>query len=142
MGSIVAICASEKKGTRKARVPAAVLRVGHGLEGDAHAGDWHRQVSLLALESIEEFRRSGAEVDFGDFGENLVVSGVDFAALRVGDRLRSGRAVLEITQFGKECHSRCRIFEAMGDCIMPRLGVFARVVAGGEIKVGDGIDHA
>lgn len=140
MGRIEAICASVGKGTPKTARESAVLVENHGIEGDAHAGSWHRQISLLAQERVEEFRRRGAEVRSGDFGENLVVSGLDLDAMAPGDRLVCGDALLELTQFGKECHSHCRIFEAMGDCIMPRHGVFARVVRGGEIRVGDPIE--
>lgn len=142
MGTIRAICLSPEKGTPKRPRERALLVTGHGIEGDAHAGDWDRQVSLLPLEKIEEFRRAGALVGFGDFGENLVVEGVDWDALVVGTRLRCGGAVLAITRFGKECHSRCRIYDSMGDCIMPRHGVFARVLAGGEVRVGMAVEAA
>ncbi len=139
MGTVVAICISEKKGTRKRAVPGATAVVDHGLENDAHAGNHHRQISLLSLEKIEDFRKRGAMVRFGDFGENIVGSGVDFAALPVGTRLSCGEAELEITQIGKECHTRCAIFQAMGDCIMPKQGVFAKVLRGGAIKEGDSL---
>jgi MOSC domain-containing protein YiiM len=109
------------------------------LKGDAHAGSWHRQVSLLSLQKIDAFRGKGAEVVDGDFGENLVVAGIDFSALPVGTLLRCGEALLEMTQIGKECHSHCAIFKRMGDCIMPREGVFAKVLRGGIIKTGDEI---
>lgn len=108
-----------------------------GIEGDAHAGRWHRQVSLLGLQQIEAFREKGAAVSFGDFGENLVVDGFHFRELPVGTRLQTGEVLLEITQIGKECHSHCEIYKVMGDCIMPREGVFARVLRGGGIKPGD-----
>jgi MOSC domain-containing protein YiiM len=137
MGRIVALCVSERKGTRKSAVPMAVLRENYGLEHDAHAGNWHRQVSLLSLEKIEDFQKRGALVSYGDFGENLVVSGIDFASLPVGTRLSIGDILLEISQIGKECHTRCAIFHAMGECIMPTQGVFARVLHGGEARVGD-----
>ncbi len=140
MGRIAAVCLSEAKGTPKERRDEALLVADHGLAGDAHAGSGHRQVSLLPLERIDEFRRAGAEVGFGDFGENLVTEGLDFAALAVGDRLRAGDAVLEITQFGKECRSRCAIYETMGDCIMPRHGVFAKVVCGGVVRAGSALE--
>lgn len=136
-GKITAICISEKKGTRKAEIPRAVLKENWGIEGDAHAGNWHRQVSLLAREKIEEFKARGAEVDFGAFGENLIVEGFDLRRLPVGTRLEVGEAVLELTQIGKECHSHCAIYQATGDCIMPREGVFAKVLKGGEIRSGD-----
>lgn len=137
MGTVTAVCISEKKGTRKKGVPSAVLIVDHGLENDAHAGPGRRQVSLLSLEQIEKFRSRGAIVSFGDFGENLVVSGIDFASLPIGTRLRIGDAQLELSQHGKECHTRCAIYHAMGDCIMPTQGVFARVLRGGPVSVGD-----
>ena len=136
-GKIIAICISEKKGTRKAEIPRAVLKENWGIEGDAHAGNWHRQVSLLAREKIEEFKARGAEVDFGAFGENLIVEGFDLRRLPVGTRLVVGEAVLELTQIGKECHSHCAIYQATGDCIMPREGVFAKLLKGGEICPGD-----
>lgn len=139
MGKILAICVSEKKGTQKKPVDAAILKEDWGIEGDAHAGKWHRQVSLLSFEKIEEFRAKGAEVDFGDFGENLVVEGFDLRQLPVGSRFQIGEAVLEMTQIGKECHSHCAIYHAVGDCIMPREGVFAQVIKGGAIRTGDEI---
>ena len=137
MGIVAAVCLSEKKGTRKRGVPSALLIVDHGLENDAHAGNWHRQVSLLSLEKIEDFRKRGAIVTFGDFGENLVVSGIDFVTLPVGTRLAVGEALLEITQIGKECHTHCAIYHAMGECIMPTQGVFAKVLHGGGVSEGD-----
>ena len=140
MGKIVALCLSAEKGTRKRAAPAAVLRENHGLENDAHAGSGHRQVSLLSLEKIEDFQKRGALVSYGDFGENLVVSGLDLAGLPVGTRLGIGDALLEITQIGKECHTRCAIYHSMGECIMPAQGVFARVVRGGGLRVGDVVE--
>lgn len=141
MGKILAICISEKRGTKKTSVPQAELIEEHGIRGDAHAGNWHRQVSLLSYEKIEDFRKRGAEVAFGDFGENLVAEGIDFSSYPVGTRFSCGEAVLEVTQIGKECHHGCEIFQRMGDCIMPREGVFARVLAGGAVKVGDFIEE-
>jgi TatD DNase family protein len=137
MGTVLAVCISEKKGTPKQDVGEALLIKEHGLSGDAHAGNWHRQVSLLAHEKLEAFRARGARVSSGDFGENLVVDGLDFRLLPVGARLRCGEVLLEITQIGKECHQGCAIFQQIGDCIMPREGVFARVLAGGSVKTGD-----
>lgn len=139
MGKIMAVCISQKRGTQKKPVPSAKLTPEWGIVGDAHGGNWHRQVSLLSFEKIEAFRKKGAAVSFGDFGENLVVEGFDFAALPVGSLLQCGDVVLEMTQIGKECHNHCPIYQAMGDCIMPREGVFGRVIAGGEIHVGDEI---
>lgn len=137
MGIVKAICISEVRGVQKKQVSQAVLNPEWGIEGDAHGGNWHRQVSLLSFDKIEAFRAKGAQIDFGAFGENLVVSGFDFRALPVGTLLRCGEVVLEITQIGKECHTHCEIYKVMGDCIMPREGVFARVLQGGSIQVGD-----
>lgn len=139
MGKILAICISEKKGTQKKPVNTATLIEDWGIDQDAHGGKWHRQVSLLSFEEIEEFRAKGAEVDFGAFGENLVVEGFDLRQIPVGSRFQIGQAVLELTQIGKECHNHCAIYQAVGDCIMPREGVFTRVIKGGEIKTGDEI---
>lgn len=138
MGKVLAVCTSSQKGTQKENVKEAWFRKDFGIEGDAHAGKWHRQVSLLSYERIEEFRKRGAEVEFGAFGENLVVEGYDFKSLPVGTRFRCGDVVLELTQIGKQCHHGCEIFQVMGDCIMPREGVFSVVVNGGKIACGDG----
>lgn len=140
MGKVLGICVSEKRGTQKKEVNEAVLKENWGIEGDAHAGDWHRQVSLLSFEKIEAFRERGADVDFGAFGENLIVVGYDLRRLPVGTRFRIGEAVLELTQIGKECHSHCEIYKKMGDCIMPREGVFTEVVKGGRIRKGDAVE--
>lgn len=137
MGKIRAICISERRGTKKQEVLQAELKEKWGIVGDAHAGDWHRQVSLLSQEKIGAFRSKGADVAYGDFGENLVVEGFDLAALPTGTRLKIGDAVLEVTQIGKECHSHCEIYQRMGDCIMPREGIFARVLHGGRIEKGN-----
>jgi MOSC domain-containing protein YiiM len=138
---IVSIAVSKKKGTPKTPVEEAYLTKDHGLEGDAHAGPWHRQVSLLASESIAEARRQGLDVGFGDFAENIATTGVDWKKLPVGTRARLGAEVLiEITQIGKECLNRCAIYYKAGDCIMPREGVFARVLVEGRIKCGDSIE--
>ena len=137
MGKVLAVCISEMKGTQKRNVGSAVFVEDWGLEGDAHAGKWHRQVSLLSSEKIEAFRARGADVEDGAFGENLVVEGIDFAKLPVGTRFRCGEVVLELTQIGKECHNGCAIFQKMGECIMPREGVFTRVLKGGKVSVGD-----
>ena len=137
MGTVLAVCISEKKGVQKRDVGMGKFVPDWGIENDAHAGHWHRQVSLLSADKIEAFRAKGADVVYGDFGENLVVSGFDFRALPVGTLLRCGDVLLEMTQIGKECHSHCAIFKAVGDCIMPREGVFARVLEGGVIKNGD-----
>ena len=140
MGKLIEICISEKRGTQKVPVKNATLVAGYGIEGDAHAGNWHRQVSLLGLEEIEAFRERGADVDFGAFGENLIVEGYALRSLPVGTRFRIGEALLEMTQIGKECHTHCAIYHQVGDCIMPREGVFAEVLEGGRIAAGDEIE--
>ena len=137
MGVIKGICISEKRGTAKHEIEEAILVKNWGIQGDAHAGHWHRQVSLLSYEKIEEFRKKGADIELGAFGENLIVSGYDFRNLAVGTRFQCGEAVLEMTQIGKECHSHCEIYKRMGECIMPREGVFAIVLHGGTIRKGD-----
>ena len=137
MGKVIAICTSPARGTQKHQVPAARFTVEWGIEGDAHGGNWHRQVSLLSADKIAAFNARGANVQPGAFGENLVVEGFDFRALPVGTLLRCGDVLLEMTQIGKECHSHCEIFKRMGECIMPTQGVFARVLEPGEIRVGD-----
>lgn len=136
-GRILAVCTSPEKGTGKQNVEAREFVKDWGIRGDAHAGKWHRQVSLLSYEKIEAFRKRGADVEYGDFGENLVVEGIDFAVMPVGTIFLCSDVVLELTQIGKECHQGCAIFRKMGDCIMPREGVFARVLQGGIIRVGD-----
>lgn len=137
-GQVVAVCTSERKGTPKRDVGRGQLEIDWGLVGDAHAGPWHRQVSLLALESIDEMREKGLDVAPGDFAENLTVSGLLLWSLPVGTKLLVGdEAVLEVTQIGKECHSGCAVFKRVGDCVMPRKGVFARVLKGGTVKTGD-----
>ena len=138
MAKILAICISEKKGTVKHPVPSAQFVKEHGIEGDAHAGPWHRQISLLSSLKIEAFRQKGIDVPWGAFGENIVAP-VDFRSLPVGTRLQVGPAVLEITQIGKTCHTDCAIRQQVGDCIMPREGVFARVLQGGTVCQGDEI---
>lgn len=137
MGIIQAICISEIRGVQKHAIPEADLTPEWGIVGDAHGGNWHRQVSLLGLEKMEAFRAKGADVAYGAFGENLVVDGFDFRTLPVGSLLAVGDVLLQMTQIGKECHNHCAIYKAVGDCIMPREGVFAKVLHGGHIKVGD-----
>lgn len=137
MGKVVAVCVSSERGTQKQNVGSGRFVVGWGIEGDAHAGRWHRQVSMLGLDQIAAFNARGAGVEPGAFGENLVVEGFEFRALPVGTLLRCGGVLLEITQIGKECHNHCEIYRRMGDCIMPREGVFARVLCEGVIRVGD-----
>ena len=130
---LLSINVSGMTGVQKRPVGRAVLRQGHGIVGDAHAGDWHRQVSLLSEERIETMRGRGVEIGHGDFAENLTTRGVDLAALPIGTRLSVGDAVLEVTQIGKQCHHGCAIYRAVGDCVMPREGIFTRVIRGGEI---------
>lgn len=139
-GRVVVVCTSQNKGTAKKETDSIMLRSGHGIEGDAHAGNWHRQVSLIDLKKIEEFRRRGADVEFGAFGENIVLEGFDLSSLPVGTAFRIGDAMLKLTQIGKECHTHCAIYHRVGDCIMPREGVFAVVTKDGEIKAGDSVE--
>ena len=138
--SIVSIAISKKKGMRKTQIDEGSLIEEHGLKGDAHAGAWNRQVSFLSAESIEESRKRGLDVGFGDFAENIATKGIDWRDITPGVRLKLGEsAVVEITQIGKECHNKCAIYYMAGDCIMPREGIFARVIKGGTIKRGDQI---
>lgn len=140
MGKIMAICISEKRGTQKKSIKKAELIKDFGINGDAHAGKWHRQVSLLSYETIEEFKSRGSDVIDGAFGENLVVKGIDLKNINIGDKLKCNNVILEITQKGKECHSHCEIYKKMGECIMPTNGVFAVVNNGGIIEEGDEIN--
>lgn len=137
MGKVIAVCISEIKGTKKQNIHEAEFIRDWGIKNDAHAGKWHRQVSLLSYDKVEVFRAKGAKVEDGAFGENLLVEGIDFAALPVGTVFRCNEVVLELTQVGKKCHQGCAIFREMGDCIMPREGVFTRVLHGGIIREGD-----
>ena len=135
---IVSIAISKKKGTRKAQIDQASLIQNHGLEGDAHAGLWHRQVSFLASESIEASKKKGFDVTFGDFAENIATSGINWQKVAVGTLIHLGDlAIVRITQIGKECHKKCAIYYMSGDCIMPREGIFGRVLKGGTIHSGD-----
>ncbi len=137
---INSIAISKKKGTRKTQVKEALLIQDHGLDGDAHAGPWHRQVSFLASESIESARKRGLDVTFGDFAENIATSGIEWLKVPIGTRFQLGEsALVEITQIGKECHNKCAIYYMAGDCIMPREGIFARVLKGGKIRCGDNV---
>ena len=140
MGKVRAVCISEKRGTQKKNIEKVRLIENFGLEGDAHGGNWHRQVSLLSYEKVRAFEEKGISVEDGAFGENLLVEGFDFKTLPVGTRFRCGDVLLEMTQIGKECHSHCEIYQAVGDCIMPREGVFARVLHGGMIQIGDELE--
>jgi molybdenum cofactor synthesis domain-containing protein len=140
-GRIVTVCTSERKQEPKKQVQSAVLKVDHGIEGDAHAGSWHRQVSLLSLKNIHAMRAKGLEIEFGAFAENLVTEDIDLDRLGLGTVLRLGKsAVVRISQIGKVCHDPCAIFHQTGDCIMPRAGMFARVLEGGEVRAGDAVE--
>ena len=140
MASVLAVCISENKGERKKPVDAVELRENHGIVGDAHAWDWHRQVSLLAQESIDKMRALGLDVTAGDFAENITTSGIELVSLPIGSRLQIGETLLEVTQIGKECHTRCAIFYQAGDCVMPKEGIFTRVLRGGTVKPGHEIE--
>ncbi|MEN6441155.1 MAG: MOSC domain-containing protein [Syntrophobacter sp.] len=137
---IKSIAVSKKKSTRKECVDEALLVKDHGVEGDAHAGSWHRQVSFLAVESIEKAKAAGLSVGFGDFAENIATEGIDWPNIPIGTRFRIGEsALVEVTQIGKECHNKCAIYYQAGGCIMPHEGVFARVLEGGVIRLEDPI---
>ena len=138
MATLVAVSVSDKKGMRKTNVEKAVLEVDSGIKGDAHAGPWHRQVSLLAMESIEKMQKMGLDVKAGDFAENLTTEGIDLLNLPIGTRIKIGDIViLEITQIGKICHERCAIYYQAGDCVMPKEGIFAKVLTEGSLSPGD-----
>lgn len=139
-GKIVAVCTSKNKGERKKNVGRAMLLPGLGLEGDAHAGFQHRQVSLLALESIEKMRQMGLDVHPGDFAENITTEGLNLPVLPIGTKIKIGGVLLEVSQIGKECHTRCNIYYQAGDCVMPKEGIFAIVVDGGPVAAGDTIE--
>ena len=141
MGVVKALCTSAIKGIQKTETESITLIPDYGIDGDAHAGNWHRQVSLLASERVEEFKAKGAIVQNGSFGENIIVEGLgDLKSYPIGTKFQCGDAVLELTQIGKECHAHCAIYHAMGDCIMPREGVFTRVLQGGTVTAGTPIN--
>ena len=140
MAKVVAVCISEKKGTMKFEVPEIQLKIKHGIVGDAHAGDWHRQVSLLGNESVEKMKRTFPDIPIGAFAENILTEGITLYELPIGTRLRVGEALLELTQIGKECHSDCAIRKQVGDCVMPREGVFTIVLEEGTVRAGDSIE--
>jgi len=140
MGKIVAVCKSENKGERKTNVGSARMVENFGVEGDAHGGNWHRQVSLLAMESINKMVEKGLKVGPGDFAENLTTQGIDLVNLPVGTKLKAGEALLEVTQIGKKCHAKCAIYEQAGDCVMPREGIFTKVLRGGMVSAGNDIE--
>lgn len=137
MGKVLAICISEKKGTLKSEISEAKFIEDFGIENDAHAGKWHRQVSLLEFKRIDEFRKKGANVDFGAFGENLVIEGIELHTLPIGQQIQVGDILLEVTQIGKKCHDKCQIYYQVGECIMPKNGIFTKVLKGGTVRVGD-----
>lgn len=137
MGKVLAICISEKKGTLKTEINEGKFIENFGIENDAHAGKWHRQVSLLEFNKIDEFRKKGANVNFGEFGENLVVQGIELHTLPIGQLIQLGDVILEVTQIGKKCHDKCQIYYQVGECIMPKNGIFTKVIKGGRVKVGD-----
>ena len=138
-GQVLAVCTSEKKGTQKKDVGQAELRPKWGIVGDAHAADWHRQVSLLAWESIEKMRALGLKVKAGSFAENITTQGLSLVDLPVGTEMRLGEALVRVTQIGKECHDRCAIYQQAGDCVMPREGIFVEVLEEGSVQVGDAV---
>lgn len=139
-GRILAVCISERKGERKKAISSGLLIENFGLQGDAHAGDWHRQISLLGDESVDKMRAAGLDVGAGDFAENLTIVGINLPLLPIGTRLRVGAtALLEVTQIGKECHHHCAIYQQIGDCVMPREGIFARVLRGGPVAKDDSV---
>ena len=139
-GKVVAVCISEQKGQRKKPVAEVLIRENHGIVGDAHAGDWHRQINLLALESIKKMQDKGLDVTTGDFAENITTEGIDLPSLPIGTKLLIGETLHEVTQIGKECHTRCAIYQQAGDCVMPREGIFVKVLRGGTIRTNDRIE--
>ena len=140
MAKVIAVCISEKKGTMKHPVDAVQLKKEHGIIGDAHAGNWHRQVSLLADESVEKMREKFPDIPIGAFAENILTEGIELCALPIGTKLRIGETLLEVTHIGKECHADCAIRQQVGDCVMPREGIFAIVLEEGSVKAGDTIE--
>ncbi len=139
--TIISVNVSDNKGEKKHPIGACRLLEGHGLDSDAHAGPWHRQVSLLATESIEKIRKMGLDVKPGDFAENLTTEGIDLPNLPIGTKLRvGGKVLMKVTQIGKECHTHCAIFQQVGSCVMPTEGIFTEVITGGDIKTGDAIE--
>ncbi len=139
-GRVVDVCVSENKGERKKPVEQVVVRAEHGIVDDAHAGAWHRQVSLLAIESIRKMQEKGLDVSSGDFAENITTEGIDLPSLPIGTKLEIGETLSEVTQIGKECHTRCAIYHQAGDCVMPREGIFVKILRGGTIRRGDRIE--
>jgi MOSC domain-containing protein YiiM len=141
MGKIIAVCTSQKKGMRKKNVGEGILKVGFGLVGDAHGGDWHRMISLLGVESIKKMTDKGVDVGPGDFAENLTTEGLELFTLPIGTKLKIGETSIgEVTQIGKECHTKCEIFKQLGECVMPKEGIFIRLLEGGVVRSGDSIE--
>ena len=140
MAEVKAVCISERKGTMKHEVPEIRVKIKHGIEGDAHAGDWHRQISLLGTESVDKLRHILPDIPAGAFAENILTEGITLYKLPIGTRLRVGEVLLEVTQIGKECHMDCAIRKQVGDCVMPREGIFTVVVEEGTIKAGDKVE--
>ena len=140
-GKVVAVCVSENKGTQKTDVKEGFLLAEQGIEGDAHKGFAHRQISMLAMEDIETMKAALPDLAPGSFAENITVEGFDLSVLAIGDRLRVGESLLELSQIGKECHTRCRVYHITGDCIMPKKGLFFRVIEGGRVATGDEVER-
>lgn len=140
-GHVLSVNVSEKRGEKKHNIQEAYLKTDYGIDIDAHSGSWHRQVSLLSLSSFEKMRTLGAEVDYGDFAENITVEGIDVYTLPIGTHVKVGEALLEVTQIGKECHNKgCAIKQQVGTCVMPLEGIFTRVLEPGWVRVGDGVE--
>ena len=139
MAKVIAVCISEKKGTVKHPVPEIQVKKQYGIIGDAHAGDWHRQISLLGNESVERMREVFPDVPVGAFAENILTEGITLYELPIGTKLKVGEVLLEVTQIGKECHASCAIRKQVGDCVMPREGIFAIVLEEGKIRAGDSV---
>lgn len=138
---LLSINISYKKGIKKTPVKEALLIKNYGIENDAHAGNWHRQISLLGIESVKKIRSKGIELNYGDFAENLTTQNIELFSLKLGTRMRIGKtAIIEITQIGKKCHNDCEIFKQLGDCVMPKEGIFAKVSEGGRIQLNDEIE--
>ena len=140
MANVKAVCISEKKGTRKHEVNSIKVLINHGIVGDAHAGNWHRQISLLAQESIDKLKKTGLEPTPGAFAENIITQGIELISLQIGTKIKIGNATIEVTQIGKECHNDCEIKRTAGKCVMPTEGIFAIVIEEGEIFPGDNIE--
>jgi MOSC domain-containing protein YiiM len=139
-GKVIAVSTSEKKGEKKVNIGKGELVVNFGLKDDVHGGDWHRQVSLLAMESIEKIRAKGLDVKPGDFAENITTEGIILHSLPIGTKMKIGESLAEVTQIGKECHNKCNIYHTVGDCVMPREGIFVKILKGAPVAIGDRIE--